>query len=530
MVTGVVAACAVVVAGALVVLAVRLARLRSDRRLDSVLHEFDGHLEAISTSLGEAIDRFASARSERPLSFLTLDFDPLVGSVVAEAAARTGADAAVLHVEGPGGRPVMASYGASVDGELVERTFKLPSGTTSFQAARTDWTYRAADEEETLFHAALVTPLEPETGLAGTLAVFSTSPGAFHANHAASLHALLGEAAVGLSNARRFAEIEARMLLDPATGVPNPRGYEVELGREVARAHRTGRPLSVVLVGIAGNATSGSSERQGNGVAAVAQLLTRVTRKSDISCRRSEREFAILLPETRAAGATTLTSRLQEEAQRTLGVGRSTLTVDFVEWHPNETLEALAARADAALGRPITALAQRRLGVPESVAGPADDLRRDALESLASEITDAHRLGRPLSIVVLDVDGFDDIAERLGREVADAVLGEVATRLDESVGAGAGSVHRLGADEFVLVLPATTANDAEALLGALHGSLEPPADVERVTLGGGITELAEGDDAESALDRAEHALEQAQQVGHGTVVVAVPGIAAPRPS
>lgn len=319
------------------------------------------------------------------------------------------------------------------------------------------------------------------------------------------------------------------MLLDPATGVPNPRGYEVELGREVARAHRTGRPLSVVLVGIAGNATSGSSEPQGNGVAAVAQLLTRVTRKSDISCRRSEHEFAILLPETRAAGATTLTNRLQEEAQRTLGVGRSTLTVDFVEWHPNETLEALAARADAALGRPITPLAQRRLGVPASVAEPADDLRRDALESLASEITDAHRLGHPLSIVVLDVDGFDDIAERLGREVADAVLGDVATRLDESVGAGAGSVHRLGADEFVLVLPATTANDAEALLGALHGSLEPPPDVERVTLGGGITELAEGDDAETVLDRAEHALEQAQQVGHGTVVVAVPGIAAPRP-
>ncbi len=529
MVTGVVAACAVVVGGALVLLAVRLARLRSDRRLDNVLHEFDGHLEAISTGVGEAIDRFAGARSDGPRPFLTLDFDPLVGSVVAEAAARTGADAAVLQVEGPGGRPVMASCGENVDSELVERTFGAPGGTTSFQAARTDWTYRAADEQETLFHTALVTPLEPETGLAGTLAVFSTSPGAFHAKHAASLHALLGEAAVGLSNARRFAEIEARLLLDPATGVPNPRGYEVELGREVARAHRTGRPLSVVLVGIAGSATTGSSARRGNSVAAVAQLLTRVTRKSDISCRRSEREFAILLPETRAAGATTLTNRLQEEAQRTLGVGRSTLAVDFVEWRPNETLEALAARADAALGLPITPLARRRLGPPESLAGPTSDLRRDAFESLASEITDAHQLGRPLSIVVLDVDGFDDIAERLGLEVADAVLGEVARRLDESVGVGAGSVHRLGADEFVLVLPATTAHDAEALLGALHGSLEPPPGVERMTLGAGITELAEHDDAETVLERAEHALEQAQQVGHGTVVVAVPGVAAPRP-
>jgi diguanylate cyclase (GGDEF)-like protein len=527
MVTGVVAACVVVVASMLVLLAIRRARLRSDRRLDSVLVEIDAHLRAISTSVGEAIDRFAEARSESLPLFLTLDFDALVDSMVAEAAARTGAEAVVLQLAGPGGRPVVVSFGPKVDGELLART-SGPPGTTPFRAATTDWTYRTADEQhEALFHSALVTPLEPE-GLSGTLAVFSTSLGAFQPKHAAALHALVDDAAVGLSNARRFAEIEARTLLDPATGVPNPRGYEVELGREVARAHRTGRPLSVVLVGIGGNATSGSSEPSGKGVADVAQLLTRVTRKSDISCRRGEREFAILLPETRAAGATTLTNRLQDEARRALGVGSSTLTVGFVEWRPNETLEALTARADAALGRPIAALAPRRLAATKPTAGPADDVRRDALESLSREVAEAHRLGHPLALVVLDVDGFDDMAERLGREVADSVLGQVAQRLDESMGAG--SVHRLGPDEFVLVLGGATAHDGETLLGALQSSIEPPPDLDRVTLGAGITELAEGDDAEAVLDRAEHALKQAQQVGHGTVVVAVPGIASPKPS
>ncbi len=64
MVTGVVAACAVVVACGLVLLAFRRARLRSDRRLEAVLFEIDGHLEAISTSVGEAIDRFAEARAK----------------------------------------------------------------------------------------------------------------------------------------------------------------------------------------------------------------------------------------------------------------------------------------------------------------------------------------------------------------------------------------------------------------------------------------------------------------------------------
>jgi diguanylate cyclase (GGDEF)-like protein len=527
MVTGVVAACAVILACAAILRAYRRARVRSDRRLEAALLEIDGHLKAISTSVAEAIDRFADARSEGPQLFLTLDFDELVDSLVAEAAARTGADAVALRVDGPGGRPIVASLGPDVDTELLERTFGPPDA-RPFRAATTDWTYAASEEPgEARFHTTLVTPLGPEAGLKGDLTVYSTSPGAFQPQHAAALRALIDEAVVGLTNARRFAEIEARTLLDPATGVPNARGYQLELGREVARAHRTGRPLSVVLVGIEGTATSGPGGSRGNGVADVARLLTRVTRKSDISCRRGEREFAILLPETREAGATMLTSRLQEEAKRTLGVGRSTLAVGFVEWHSDETTEALDARAEAVLGRPVAALAEQRLAKTRRVTGPAGDLRRDALESLAREVADAHRLERTLALVVLDVDGLGVIAERLGREAADSVLGEVARHLDESVAAG--SVHRLGQGEFALVLSESTAHDAEALLGAVQGSLSPPPGVERVTLCAGITELAEDEDAAAVLARAERALAQAKQVGQGTVVVAVPGPTVPRP-
>ncbi len=131
-----------------------------------------------------------------------------------------------------------------------------------------------------------------------------------------------------------------------------------------------------------------------------------------------------------------------------------------------------------------------------------------------------------LAVVVLDVDGLGEITERHGRETADSVLGEIAGRLDES--ARRGSVRRLAGDEFALVLPASTANDAEALPGAVQASLEPPTMVERVTLCAGITELAEGEDAPALLGRAEQALRQAKQVGRGTVVVAVPGSISPR--
>ena len=526
MVTGVALACAVVLACALILLAFRRLRIRSDRRLEAVLMEIDEHLGAISTSVAQAIDRVAEARGEGPQLFLTLDFEELVDTLVAEAASRTGADAAVLRIEGPGGRPVVAALGPSVDGEQLERAFGPPDA-RRFRSATTDWTYDRSDEQEGApFHSALVAPLEPTAGGPGAaLAVYSTAPGAFNPAHATALSALVDEAATGLTNARRFAEVEARSLLDPATGVPNPRGYELELGREVARAHRSGRPLSVVLVGIDG--ASRGAERGGNGVADVARLLTRVTRKSDISCRRGEREFAILLPGTREAGATTLTNRLREAAQ-TLGVGRSTLTVGYVEWHPDETIEALDARADAALGRgrAVTALAPRR-AVGKPATEPASELRRDALETLAGQVDAAHRLERSLALVVLDVDGLGEIAERLGREAADSVLDEVANRLDESLGTG--SAHRLGPDEFALVLAESTAHDAEALIGAVQASLDPPPGVERLTLCAGITELAHGESGPAALERAEHALWQAKQVGHGTVVVAVPGTSIPPP-
>jgi diguanylate cyclase (GGDEF)-like protein len=155
---------------------------------------------------------------------------------------------------------------------------------------------------------------------------------------------------------------------------------------------------------------------------------------------------------------------------------------------------------------------------------PTDTLRRDALEALAREILDAHRFGRSLAVVVLDIDGLDELSERVDREEVDAVLGEIARRLSDSVGSG--SVHRLGSGEFALVLSGATADDAEALLGSLHS----PGDDDRgeIVLSAGITELVERDGAETALGRAEQALWQARQAGRGTIVVAVPGRRTPR--
>ena len=538
MVTAVVAACAVVLACASTLLVLRRSRAASERRLEAVLEKIDGHLEAISSSVVQAVERVVAARSEPPEPVPTLDFDALVDSLVADVAVRTGADAVVLRLEGPGGRPVVATLGAGTETELSERAVAPPDA-RPFRAATIDWTYSAAGEpDDELFHSALVAP----AGAAGTLVAYANAADAFTPAHTAAVHELLARYGTALHNARRFADVEARILLDPVTGIASRRGYELQLEREVARASRTGRPLSVVLVGVGNGTNTATTGEETNGIGEFARLLTRITRKSDISCRRGDNEFAILLPETREEGATILTERLREEARRTLGSRQSTFAVGLVEWRPSESLEALEARAEAALTRPRAAATprtdqqppapaaplqpERRARVPELDVAPAEVLRRDALETLAREVCHAHRFGRSLSIVVLDIDGLEAISERLGREAADDTLGEIARRLDESVGSG--FVARLGPAAFALVLSGSTVDDAEALVGTVHARSTGDDETSGLTLSAGITELAEGDDASAALGRAEHALWQAKQAGHGTVVIAVPG--RPRPA
>jgi len=539
MVIGVVAACAVLVACGLAVYAVRRSRHAAERRLESVIEGLTSHLDAISAGVQQSVERVAVAQAAR-LQPLTLDFDALLDDIVAEAAARTGADAVVLRVEGPGCRPVIATAGAQTAGDLAERTL-APLDARPFRAATIDWTYSAAGEpDDAVFHSALVAPLGTSAGVPGTLVAYSTTANAFRPEHAAVLNDLLAEVATGLANARRFADVEARLLLDPETGVTNRRGYEVELGREVARASRTGRPLSVVLVGISNGSDTASTASPPKSADQFARLLTRVTRRSDISCRRGEHEFAILLPETRESGATVLVNRLREEARRALGADQTSIAVGRVEWQPDESAAALEARVEASLSAPSST---RTTGFPTPVPVPVpraatvahsaveshavettDVLRRDVLEAVAREILDARPFGRTLTVAALDVGGLEELTEA-DRESADAALGKVAKRLSESVGSG--TVLRLSSSEFLLVLSGATADDAEALLGSLHG----PGDLDElrgIELTAGITELVERDGAQTALGRAEHALWQARQAGPGSVVVAVPGRRTPR--
>lgn len=118
---------------------------------------------------------------------------------------------------------------------------------------------------------------------------------------------------VGLAYNRVRLHLASMVLTDPLTGCLNRRGFDQAMAREVARARRAGSELALLAVDLDHfkmiNDTYG--HLAGDEVLrAAGALLSRTARGGDIVARTGGEEFAILLPDTGAAGAFQFATRL----------------------------------------------------------------------------------------------------------------------------------------------------------------------------------------------------------------------------
>jgi len=135
--------------------------------------------------------------------------------------------------------------------------------------------------------------------------------------------------------------------------------------------------------------------------------------------------------------------------------------------------------------------------------------------------------GRPLSICMTDIDRFKQVNDTYGHDAGDEVLREFANRIRTTV-RGADLACRFGGEEFVVVMPDTSAEMAAGVAERLRMIIEslpfpvPQADgVLKVTASMGIATLRPGaDTAEALLKRADTALYQAKHEGRNRVVAA----------
>jgi diguanylate cyclase (GGDEF)-like protein len=73
---------------------------------------------------------------------------------------------------------------------------------------------------------------------------------------------------------------------------------------------------------------------------------------------------------------------------------------------------------------------------------------------IASELSRVDRYNRPISLMMIDIDGFRSVNNEFGHLKGDEVLREIARMLERSV-RGADRIIRYGGDEFVILMPET---------------------------------------------------------------------------
>lgn len=178
----------------------------------------------------------------------------------------------------------------------------------------------------------------------------------------------------------------------------------------------------------------------------------------------------------------------------------------------------------ARINRELTYYANEveRLSLTDSLTGLPNRRSFDQFMRHHTELAERH--GDPLALLLMDLDRFKAINDRLGHQRGDQVLREVAGILTQEMRA-ADLLARWGGEEFAVLAPKTDREDgmklAERLRLVIEAIPRPEEDLP-VTISIGIAERGHRESIESLLRRADAALYRAKEGGRNRVVRAEP--------
>ena len=138
---------------------------------------------------------------------------------------------------------------------------------------------------------------------------------------------------------------------------------------------------------------------------------------------------------------------------------------------------------------------------------------------LDAEIDKVKRYGGTFSIIFFDLDHFKDVNDNFGHLAGDEVL-EKITEIVSKANRSADIFARYGGEEFIILTPETDLSGASIHAERLRNDIEKYnfQNVGRVTSSFGVTEfIAETDDLEKLLERADKALYMAKEYGRNRV-------------
>ncbi|MGX6605212.1 diguanylate cyclase [Micromonosporaceae bacterium Da 78-11] len=157
-------------------------------------------------------------------------------------------------------------------------------------------------------------PSEPSPGTLGVLALYDRVGGdAFDNPDLHTLRTFAGQAGVAVHNVRVHEEAQRLSLTDPLTGLWNYRYLRESLRREVERASRFGRMLTVLVLDLDHFKDVNDTYGHAAGDTVLNEFARRMRiglREVDVAFRQGGEEFVVLLPETDAFGGAIVAERL----------------------------------------------------------------------------------------------------------------------------------------------------------------------------------------------------------------------------
>lgn len=132
--------------------------------------------------------------------------------------------------------------------------------------------------------------------------------------------------------------------------------------------------------------------------------------------------------------------------------------------------------------------------------------RRSGEQRLTEEISRATRYRRPLTILLIDLDGLKQTNDKLGHAAGDVVLKSFAERLQKAI-RGSDLAVRLGGDEFMALLPECRTEEVKHVINRIEG-LEVEFEGSKIPcrFSRGWTDYRPGETSEDFLKRADEAL------------------------
>ncbi len=161
-----------------------------------------------------------------------------------------------------------------------------------------------------------------------------------------------------------------------------------------------------------------------------------------------------------------------------------------------------------------------------SIRDPLTELynSRHFYAQLEDEIQRSERYLHPLSLIFIDIDNFKTINDTYGHMVGDQALLLIAKKMQTSL-RSQDTAYRFAGDEFTIILPETTSDNAKFVADRIKSEMEKESlvileqEITKITLSIGIAEYQRNEKKEQFVHRADVTMYEAKKKGGNNIAV-----------